>query len=62
MEPFTVSRVSSGIPVLNLLASAEKRRRWLAAAGWSRYARAISSLFAPSSRMRRQTAKKVSAS
>ncbi len=28
----------------------------------SRYARAISSLFAPSSRMRRQTAKKVSAS
>jgi hypothetical protein len=62
MEPLTVSRVSSRIPVLNFLASAENAGAGSPLPLGSRYARAISSLFAPSSRMRRQTAKKGSAS
>jgi hypothetical protein len=62
MEPLTVSRVSSCIPVLNFLALAENAGAGSPRPLGSRYARAISSLFAPSSRMLRQTAKKVSAS
>jgi hypothetical protein len=57
-----VSRVSSCVPVLNFLASIGTQALALPASWGPGYARAISSLFAPSSRMRRQTAKKGSAS